>query len=120
MKFFSDESVDNRITLFLKKEGFDISSVHEHTTGIPDEEVLEYAYKQSAILITEDRDFGYLVVQLNQKHKGVVLLRIKGKNILERCELVRDTLQKYKDEIQGNFTVIASDTVRIRFLNIKH
>lgn len=119
MKFFCDESVDNRITLFLKKEGFDISSVHEHFTGIPDEEVLEQAYNLSAILITEDRDFGYLVVQLNQRHKGVVLLRLKNKDIIERCELVKVCLQKYQNEILDNFTVIASDNVRIRYLKRK-
>jgi len=116
MKFFADESVDNRITLFLKKEGFDIASVHEHKTGIPDEEVLEFAFRTSAILITEDRDFGYLVVQLNQKHKGVVLIRIKNKTIEERCALVKASLEKYSNEIPDNFTVITSETVRIRFL----
>ncbi len=116
MKFFSDESVDNRITLFLKKEGFDISSVHENTVGIPDDEVLELAYSLSAILITEDRDFGYLVVQLNKRHKGVVLCRMKNMDIQTRCKLVKETLEKYADEIQGNFTVIASDSVRIRYL----
>lgn len=117
MKFFADESVDNRITLFLRNEVFDISSVHEHTTGIPDEEVLEFAHNLSAVLITEDRDFGYLVVQLNRKHRGVVLLRMKGKDIEERCRLVKSSLEKYKDEIPDNFTVVASDSVRIRFLN---
>ncbi|MCG2791691.1 MAG: DUF5615 family PIN-like protein [Actinomycetia bacterium] len=61
MKFIVDECVDWQIIDYLRKIGYEILYVPEIEPGISDEKVLDIANKESAILITADKDFGELV-----------------------------------------------------------
>lgn len=72
----ADESVDFGIVQSLRKENINVISIQESYGGIADEEVLQVALKNDAILITEDKDFGELVFRLRMKHTGVLLIRI--------------------------------------------
>ncbi len=58
LKLLADECLDFRIVLNLRTEGFNTISVLKDYQSISDKEVLNLAKKLSAILITEDSDFG--------------------------------------------------------------
>jgi len=60
MKILADESVDILVFEFLKKGGFDIEHVSFFSSGSPDADVLDYAYKKYRVLLTVDKDFGEL------------------------------------------------------------
>ena len=58
MRLLVDEGVDSPIVARLKDDGHQVTYVAEMAPGIPDEEVLDLANQQQAVLITTDKDFG--------------------------------------------------------------
>ena len=52
----------------LRGDGHDVRYVKEIAAGTDDETVLQMATEQQRILLTEDKDFGVLVVRLNCLH----------------------------------------------------
>ena len=57
MKFFADECCDVGIVASLRKEGYDVIYALEEKPGLPDDMVLQRAYVERRILLTEDKDF---------------------------------------------------------------
>ena len=114
MPFVADESVDKQIIDRLRDEGFEVLSIAEDRPGISDDEVLQLASAQNAILITADKDFGDLVYQQMRASSGVILLRIAGLSQDVKCAAVSRTIYKHAPELKNNFTVIGKSTIRIR------
>jgi predicted nuclease of predicted toxin-antitoxin system len=76
VRFLLDQSTDARLIPHLKARGHDTTRIAiEHLSGLPDARVLEIAYAERRILITDDRDFGALVFLLGQPHAGVIYFR---------------------------------------------
>lgn len=71
MKIVADESVDFRIVAALRSAGYDIWAVVEEDPSITDNKVLSIAFEQNALLLTEDKDFGELVIRLRLPHRGI-------------------------------------------------
>ena len=63
MRFLADESVSRFVVERLRSGGFNVLSIAESKPGAPDTHVLKAAGRAGRILITEDRDFGELVVR---------------------------------------------------------
>jgi len=57
LNFFADECCDTGIVASLRKEGHDVLYVLEEEPGLQDEVVLQRAYVERRILLTEDKDF---------------------------------------------------------------
>ena len=114
MKFLADEGVNKPIVTMLRDAGFDISYILELTPGATDETVLELAYSQQRILITQDKDFGELVFRLHQPHHGIVLIRLEGYTPHFKAEIVTHFLQQHEVEMFNGFTVIQPTAIRIR------
>ncbi len=84
------------------------------TPSITDDEVLEWANRHQALLVTADKDFGELVFRLERIHTGVVLLRLAGLHADTKAHVVVETIRAYGLEMLDAFTVISPSTVRIR------
>ena len=112
--FLADESVDYRIIVALKDKGFIIHPVIDLYPGSNDNEVLAYCIQNDFILITEDKDFGDLTIRLNKPHKGIILLRLSGLDILIKRELVANSFTKNHMEFKNSFSVLNSRKLRIR------
>ena len=78
MNLLADESVEREIVERLRADGHNTVYVAELAPGISDDEVLDQANDQQALLVTGDKDFGELVYRLGRIHGGVVLLRLAG------------------------------------------
>ena len=76
MKLLADECCDASLVLAIREAGSDIEFVAETHRGIQDKEVIDLAWKEERLLLTEDKDFGELVVRLGYQIKGVLLLRL--------------------------------------------
>ncbi len=50
----------------VKTKKFTSFSIQEENSGINDYNVLDYAFKKDALLITEDKDFGELAYRLKR------------------------------------------------------
>lgn len=76
MRFLLDESAEARIAAFLTGHGHDATRVgRDYPASLPDATVLALAHREQRILITNDKDFGELVVRQHRPHAGVILFR---------------------------------------------
>lgn len=76
MRFLADENVSRLVIERLRADGLEVASISETRSGMPDRNVLETADIEGRILITEDRDFGELVVRQRMAVSGVILLEL--------------------------------------------
>ncbi len=114
MNLLADEGVDKQIVERLRLDGHDVLYVAEMEPSITDEVVLQRANEHSALLITEDKDFGELVYRQQLVHLGVILLRLMGLSSLTKANLVSKVFEEHGEEMPNAFTVIAPGVLRIR------
>jgi predicted nuclease of predicted toxin-antitoxin system len=114
MDLVADESVDFGIILRLRQKGINVTSISEDYSGSKDSEVLQIANNKNVLLITEDKDFGELTYRLKLEHKGILLIRLSDIPRKERIELASDTIEKYFDKLNNNFSVLNNRGLRIK------
>jgi len=114
LKILADESLDFRIVMELKDQGFEIISVLKEYQGASDKEVLNLARKHTAILITEDSDFGEWVFAHKEKNTSIIFLRYRPEEIRDISLSLSKLLAKYRDSLYGKFVVITVKKIRIR------
>jgi len=114
VKFLADESVDQQIVDRLRQDGHSVWYVAEMEPGISDDEVLNLANQEMAILLTADKDFGELVFRQRRISAGVILLRLAGLSQESKREAVASVIREHADELQQAFAVITPGVVRIR------
>ena len=112
----SDESVDVQITKRLVGVGYQVFSVTEISPAISDTQVLDLANQHQALLLTADKDFGELIYRLKKMSYGIVLIRLAGLSTDDKATIVLEAFQRYDHEMNGAFTVIGKNAIRIRTL----
>jgi predicted nuclease of predicted toxin-antitoxin system len=80
VNFVADECCDSLLVAGLRGEGHDVLYVREFAPGSDDDVVLQLSAAQQRILLTEDKDFGELVI------------RFKLPSASCCCGLIRQTL----------------------------
>ncbi|WP_437689752.1 DUF5615 family PIN-like protein [Sorangium sp. So ce176] len=116
----ADENIAAPILERLRADGLTVLQVAEIAPTIADSEVLRLAAEHNAIVLTDDKDFGELVVREGCAHRGVVLLRLAGVPYPKRAEMVSALFHECGAELEGAFTVLSNDgRVRIRSLSPK-
>jgi predicted nuclease of predicted toxin-antitoxin system len=75
MRLLADECLDGRLVQGLRRAGHDVATVREMSEGEPDRVILDRACDERRTLITEDKDFGDLVVNRGLRVPGVILVR---------------------------------------------
>ena len=116
MRFHADESVDAPIVDRLRRERHDVTFVAEMDPGLPDEAVLAIGHEEGRILLTADKDFGFLVYRQRKAHSRVVLIRLPGTPPGDKASIVEQAISAHGPELAQSFTVVSRDTVRIRRL----
>jgi len=114
MIFVCDESVDNAIVDRLRADGHDVDYVAESAPSLNDDDVIDLANSQNALLVTEDKDFGELVYRLRRVHGGVILVRLSGLSTALKADIVAGVVTDRGGELPNAFTVISPGLVRIR------
>ena len=112
--FLADESCDFAIIRALRAEGFDVVSVAESYPALVDENVLEIAYREKRLLLTEDKDFGEWVFSHGKQMCGIVLFRYPS---IMRHSIANVTVELVKEHglsLINKFTVIEPGRARIR------
>jgi len=82
----------------LRSDGFDVFAVSEVLSRSVDHELIERAYGEKRILLTEDKDFGWLVHVSRANSFGVILVRFPGD---ARQALVESVRQVVLDQGRG-------------------
>ena len=113
MRFLVDECTGPAVAQWLRLQNHDVISVYDEIRGADDKEVIQKAYEQNRILITNDKDFGELVFRDKKQHKGVILLRLKDERPANKIAVLKHLLEKYESSLSRHFIVVTENTVRI-------
>lgn len=82
------------VAKWLLQQNHDVFSVYDEIRGANDREVIQKAYEQNRILITNDKDFGELVFRVKMPHKGVILLRLEDERSANKIAVLRRLIKK--------------------------
>ncbi len=115
LKFFADECINNDITLALRQNNFDVTTVLEvKLTGKPDDNIFEFAKKTKRILLTFDRGFGD-IFRFDISHSSGVIVILSGK--MKKDEVIKTILGFIKfisnKNIEGKLVIVGKNKVRI-------
>jgi predicted nuclease of predicted toxin-antitoxin system len=113
MRFLADENCDFAVVRALRSAGHDVVAVSEFQQRSIDTQVIEKAYEEDRILLTEDKDFGWLVFVARMGNPGVILFRFPAS---ARSTLAATTLRLVTElgsKLRGSFVVLRPDSVRI-------
>jgi predicted nuclease of predicted toxin-antitoxin system len=114
LNFVADENLDRQIVERLRHEGHVVWYVAEMAPGVSDQDVLNLANNEQAVLLTADKDFGELVYRQHLVNPGVILLRLQGLLPAVKAELVVRAVAAHMKKIAGSFVVVSPRSIRIR------
>ncbi len=77
MRFLVDECTGPSVATWLQDNGHEVFSVYEDARGVEDDTILQKAFEENWVLITNDKDFGDKVYRNGRLHKGVILQKSK-------------------------------------------
>lgn len=114
MKLLCDEGVECQVVEALRASGHQVTYVAEMAPGVSDDDVLQIATEEEALLITSDTDFGELVFRQGRAHSGVVLLRLHGLDPLQKGAVTSEVIAEHGEKLVNAFSVVEQRQVRIR------
>jgi predicted nuclease of predicted toxin-antitoxin system len=115
MRFLLDESADSQLITYLRAWGHDVTAIAiDYPASLPDRQVLALAHAEQRILITNDRDFGELVIVSGQPHAGVILFRLQPRAALSLKVERMEHLLAYHAHQLNRLLVVTADRVRVR------
>jgi len=58
MKFLVDECTGPAVAEWLRNQNHEVFSIFEEARGMNDDDIIQKAYEENWVLITNDKDFG--------------------------------------------------------------
>ncbi len=110
-KLLLDENIGLRVFDELKRRGYHVQSVLVEKRGASDEEVVREAISHDKIIVTMDKDFGYLAQAYNPP--GVIILRLRDPTIPNRIRAILRALQ-LGERLYGYITIVTDTRIRRR------
>jgi predicted nuclease of predicted toxin-antitoxin system len=78
-----------------------------------DGDVIEKAFSEERILVTNDKDFGNHVYRQRRPHSGVILLRLQDERPTQKIDALKRLLGRYADRLAGAFMVVTDTRIRV-------
>ena len=113
MRFLADESCDFAAVRALRPAGHDVRALTEETSSTDDREVIALAAREQRILLTEDKDFGWLAFVAQVRSGGVILIRFPGNARRLLADTVAQLVADHGAELRDCFTVVQPGYSRI-------
>lgn len=113
LRFLADESCDFAVVRALRAEGYDVVAVSEVTRRSDDSELIAQAAQEQRILLTEDKDFGWLVFVSHADSPGVISIRFPGNARQALAQTVRQVVAEHGEALTGCFAVVQPGHIRI-------
>ena len=111
MRFLIDRCAGQLLADWLRTQGHDVVESRELGPDPGDRALLDWAARETRILVTIDTDFGQLIYLENLSHTGLV--RLPDVLARERQLIMQDLLTRYEIELQ-NAAIITVRGGRIR------
>ena len=112
MRFLVDECTGPAVAAWLREQKHEVFSVFEQSRGMNDEDIIQKAYSENWILITNDKDFGDKVYRDGRLHRGVILLRLDDERSVAKIQVLTRLLKNYPDRLLDSFVVAKEKQVR--------
>ena len=112
MRFLVDECTGLFVAEWLRQQKHEVFSVYEQARGLDDDAIIEKAFAENWILITNDKDFGEKVYREHRVHKGVIFLRLEDERAKIKIETLNRLLTRYSDRLADQFVVVSETKVR--------
>ncbi len=113
LRFLADESLDFAVVRALRAAGSDVLAVTESMPSSADNDLITLAAEQQRILLTEDKDFGWLVFASYARPAGVVLVRFPGNARASLAQTMVELVREHGERLASSFTVLQPGQVRI-------
>jgi len=112
MRFMVDECTGPAVARWLRQQNHDVFSVYEQARGMEDDQIIQKAFDENWVLITNDKDFGEKVYRERYPHKGVVLLRLDDERTDSKIDALQSLLRNYAERIPESLVVVTETRVR--------
>ena len=112
MRLLVDECTGPKVAEWLREQGHEVFSVYDEARGIDDDVVIEKAYRESWILITNDKGFGEKVYRERRPHRGVIFMRLEDERAANKIEVLRRLFEGHADRLTDQFVVVTDKQVR--------
>ena len=112
MRLLVDECTGPAVARWLREQQHEVFSVYEQARGMDDDGIIQKAFEENWILITNDKDFGEKVYRDKRPHRGVILLRLNDERAASKIDTLRRLLRDYADQLADQFVVVTETTVR--------
>jgi predicted nuclease of predicted toxin-antitoxin system len=115
VRFLADESCDHLVVRTLRATGHDVLVVSELRQRSVNRELMELAKTENRVLLTEDKDFGWLAFAAHVESAGVVLIRFPApaRRILAASMLGLELVNKHGAHLENSFVVLQPGSIRI-------
>jgi len=113
MRFLADECCDFAAVRSLRNAGHDVLAVNEFQQRSVDRKLLELAVAEDRILLTEDKDFGWLVYAARADSPGVILIRFPAPARGSLADAILKLVRENGSRLPGAFVVLQPGTARI-------
>ena len=115
MRFLADECCDFAVVRILRAHGHDVLAVSEFQYHSEDKEVMDLALAEDRILLTEDKDFGWLVFARRVDSAGVIPIRFPASARRSLPGAVTELVAEYGERLKGCFVLLQPGAARISF-----
>ena len=112
MRFLVDECTGPELAAWLQVKGHEVFSVFDSARGMDDDAIVQKAYSENWILITNDKDFGEKVYREQRFHHGVILLRLDDERGSVKISVMRQLLVNHAERLPDQFVVVTENNVR--------
>lgn len=112
MRFLVDECTGPAIAEWLRGQRHEVFSVYDEARGMDDDEIIQKAFVENWILITNDKDFGKKIYLERHPHNGIILLRLEDERTVIKIETLTRLLRNYSEQLIGQFVVVTESKVR--------
>jgi len=116
-----DQGLPASAAILLREAGWDAVHVREMAMHeATDDEILDYAARESRVLITLDRDFPEILALTAATRPSVVLIRQHRLRAAELAALIASIFQDYQNALeQGCVLKVGARGIRVRLLPLK-
>lgn len=120
LKFVADIHISPLTVSELKKNGYDIIRVTDKLPATAsDNEIIKLAYKEQAVIITQDLDFSAIIAQSGLNGPSVISLRVDNAKPDRVSRLLISVLPLIETELaEGSIVSIDEKEYRVRKLPI--
>ena len=113
MRFLADESCDFAVVRALRTAGHDIKAIVEVCPGISDDEAMQIAIGEGRVLLTEDKDFGWLVSASTGGGASVIFIRFPMRTRSTLPETIVEFVKRAEKKLTGSFAVVEPGRIRL-------